>query len=76
MHQFFAGVIVAFAAMIIGSHFGKPTSPEMQELIERAKGKKIVVSKNVQVASSKHLNTETKAISQFVFHRSYATSIA
>lgn len=76
MHQFFAGVIVAFAAMIIGSHFGKPVSPEMQDMIERAKGKKIAVSKNVQVASSKHLNTETKAISQFVFHRRSATSMA
>lgn len=71
MHQFFAGVIVAFAAMIIGSQFGKPTSPEMKELMERAKGKRIDVSKNVQMASSKHLNTETKAVSQFVFQRRY-----
>lgn len=69
VHQFFAGVIVAFAAMIIGSQFGKPTSPEMCDLMERAKGKKINVSKNVQIASSKHLNTETKAISQFIFQR-------
>lgn len=76
MHQFFAGVIVAFAAMIIGSHFGKPVSPEMQDMIERAKGKKIAVSKNVQVATSKHLNTETKAISQFVFQRRSAASMA
>lgn len=72
MHQFFAGVIVSFLAMIIGSQFGKPTSPEMCELMERAKGKKIDVSKDVQVAASKHLNTETKAISQFVFNRKYA----
>lgn len=55
--------------MIIGSQFGKPTSPEMCDLIERAKGKKIAVSKNVQVASSKHLSTENKAITQFVFNR-------
>ena len=55
--------------MFIFSHFGKPTSPEMQDLVERAKGKKIAVSKKVQVASSKHLSTETKAISQFVFSR-------
>lgn len=71
IHQFFAGVIVAFAAMIIGSQFGKPTSPQMCELMERAKGKKIGVSKKVQVASSKHLHTETKAVSQFVFRRRY-----
>lgn len=76
IHQFFAGVIAAFAAMIIGSHFGKPTSPEMCELMERAKGKKINVSKNVQIASSKHLNTETKAISKFVFQRRYGNVTA
>ena len=57
--------------MIIGSQFGKPTSPQMCELMERAKGKKIDVSKKVQVASSKHLHTETKAVSQFVFQRKY-----
>ena len=68
-HQFFAGIIVSTLAMIIGSQFGKPTSPEMCDLMERAKGKKIAVSKNVQVASSKHLSTENKAITQFVFNR-------
>lgn len=69
IHQFLAGIIVSSLAMIIGSQFGKPTSPEMCDLIERAKGKKIAVSKNVQVASSKHLSTENKAITQFVFNR-------
>ncbi|MDD4200710.1 MAG: sodium/solute symporter, partial [Eubacteriales bacterium] len=68
-HQFFAGIIVSTLAMIIGSQFGKPTSPEMCDLMERAKGKKIAISKNVQVASSKHLSTENKAITQFVFNK-------
>ena len=58
--------------MIIFSNFGKPTSPEMKDLIERAKGKKITVSKKVQVASSKHLSTENKAITQFVFSKKMA----
>ena len=71
-HQFFAGLIASVAAMIIFSHFGKPTSPEMCDLVERAKGKKIAVSKNVQTASSKHLSTENKAITQFIFSRKYA----
>lgn len=71
-HQFFIGAVCSFAAMIIFSHFGKPTSPEMQDLVERAKGKKIDVSKKVQVASSKHLSTENKAITQFVFSRKAA----
>ena len=75
-HQMFVGLIAGCLAMIIGSQFGKPTSPEMCELMERAKGKKIDVSKDVQVASSKHLSTETKAISQFVFNRRYGSEMA
>jgi len=71
-HQFFAGIIASGLAMVIGSNFGKPTSPEMCDLVERAKGKKIAVSSKVQVASSKHLSTETKAITQFVFSRQAA----
>ena len=71
-HQFFVGVIASTLAMIIGSNFGKPTSPEMCDLMERAKGKKIAVSKKVQVASSKHLSTENKAITQFVFSKQAA----
>ncbi|HIU25590.1 MAG TPA: sodium/proline symporter [Candidatus Copromorpha excrementigallinarum] len=72
LHQFFIGALLSFIAMIIFSNFGKPTSPEMKDLIERAKGKKITVSKKVQVASSKHLSTENKAITQFVFSKKMA----
>lgn len=68
MHQFFAGIIVSWIAMIIGSRFGKPTSKEIQDLVERAKGKKANVSPKIQMATSKHLSTENKAISQFVFN--------
>lgn len=69
IHAFIAGLIPSFICMIIFSHFGKPTSPEMCELMERAKGKKIDVSKQVQVASSKQLSTESRAITQFVFNK-------
>ncbi len=68
-HQFFVGVIGSALAMIVGSHFGKPTSQEICDLMDRAKGKKVAVSKEVQVATSKHLSTETKAITQFVFSK-------
>lgn len=67
IHPFLAGVVVSTIAMIVGSQFGKPTSPEMKDLMDRAKGKKANVPKKVQVASSKHLNTENKVVSQFVF---------
>jgi len=72
MHQFFAGIILSWIAMIIGSRFGKPTSKEMQDLMERAKGKKANVSPKIQLATSKHLSTENKAISQYVFGNRYA----
>ena len=72
IHAFIAGVVPAWICMIIFSNFGKPTSPEMCDLIERAKGKKIDVSKQVEVAASKHLSTESKAITQFVFSRKSA----
>ena len=67
VHPFLAGVVVSFAAMIIGSQFGKPTSREMKDLVDRAKGTKAKVPPKVQVATSKHLTTENKAVSQFVF---------
>lgn len=67
IHQFFAGVILSWVAMIVGSRYGKPVSPEMQDLVERAKGKKANVSPKIQMATSKHLSTENKAVSQFVF---------
>lgn len=67
MHQFFAGIIVSWIAMIVGSRYGKPTSKDMQDLMERAKGKKVNVSPKIQAAASKHLSTENKAISQFMF---------
>ncbi len=66
MHQFFAGIILSWIAMIVGSNFGRPTSKEMHDLVERCKGKKANVSPKVQMATSKHLSTENKAISQFV----------
>ena len=72
IHAFIAGVVPAWICMIIFSNFGKPTSPEMCDLIERAKGKKIDVSKQVEVAASKQLSTESKAITQFVFSRKSA----
>lgn len=67
MHPFLAGVVISWIAMLIGSQFGKPTSSEMKDLMERAKGKKVKVSPKVQAATSKNLTTENKAVSQFVF---------
>jgi len=67
VHPFLAGVIISWIAMIIGSQFGKPTSPEMNELVNRAKGKRADVSPKMQAAASSNLTAENKAVSQFVF---------
>ena len=72
IHAFIAGIVPSWICMLVFSNFGKPTSPEMCELMDRAKGKKIDVSKQVQVASSKQLSTESKAITQFVFSKKSA----
>lgn len=69
LHQMLAGLICSVIAYVVGSKFGKPTSPEMCELMDRAKGTKIEVSSSVQAAQSKHLAVETKAITQFVFNK-------
>lgn len=69
LHQMLIGIVISTLCYIIFSNFGKPTSQEMCDLMERAKGTKINVSQNVQVAQSKHLASETKAISQFVFNK-------
>jgi sodium/proline symporter len=67
LHQFFIGIVLSWIAMLVGSSFGKPVSPEMRQLMDRAKGTKANVPPKVQAAASKHLSTETKVISQFLF---------
>jgi len=70
-HSFLAGVVVSIIAMFIGSQFGKPTTPEMMDLMDRAAAKNAKVSPKLEVAASKYLATENKAISQFVFSTNY-----
>ncbi|MEA4922268.1 MAG: sodium/proline symporter [Eubacteriaceae bacterium] len=67
IHAFLAGVVVSWIAMIIGSQFGKPTSSEMKDLMDRCKGKRGDVSPKVHAAASNSLTSENKAVSQFVF---------
>ncbi|MEG0829571.1 MAG: sodium/proline symporter [Anaerovoracaceae bacterium] len=69
VHPFLAGVAVSWLAMIIGSQFGKPTSKEMCDIVDRAAGTKAKVPPKLQAATSKHLNGENQAVSQFVFAR-------
>lgn len=65
-HPFLAGVVVSSIAMFIGSQFGKPTSPEIMDLMDRAAAKNAKVSPKLQGAASKNLATEARAVSQFM----------
>ncbi len=67
MHAFLAGLIPSIIAMIIGSQFGKPTSSEMKDLMDRCRGKRGDVSPKIHAAASSNLTSENKAVSQFVF---------
>ncbi|MDD5986992.1 MAG: hypothetical protein PUC26_04135, partial [Eubacteriales bacterium] len=64
---FLAGLIPSIIAMIIGSQFGKPTSSEMKDLMDRCRGKRGDVSPKIHAAASSNLTSENKAVSQFVF---------
>lgn len=67
IHAFLAGLIPSIIAMIIGSQFGKPTSSEMKDLMDRCRGKRGDVSPKIHAAASSNLTSENKAVSQFVF---------
>jgi sodium/proline symporter len=71
---FFAGAIVSIIAMIVGSQFGKKTTPEMIALIDKAAAKNAKVAPKLQTASSKHLASEGKAIAQFIRSRELTTT--
>ncbi|MEG1584986.1 MAG: hypothetical protein RR361_08045, partial [Anaerovorax sp.] len=60
------GVIISIIAMIVGSQFGKPTSPEIIELMDKAAAKHAKISPKLEGAASKNLATEGKAVSQFI----------
>lgn len=70
MHPFFAGVLVSCIAMYVGSHFGKKPTKEILDLMDQVPGKKMAnVSPKIQTASSKHLATESRAVSQFLMNK-------
>ena len=57
--------------MFVFSHFGKPTAPEMCDLIDKAAAKHIFASAKLEGASSKYLATEGKAIANFIKDSAY-----
>lgn len=71
VHAFLAGVVISIIAMIIGSQFGKPTSPEMVALVEKSKGKKAEISPKIQAATSTQMSAENNAVSKFIAQNDY-----
>lgn len=64
---FFAGAILSVVGMVIGSQFGRKTTPEMMTLMDRASGKHARIPAPVLDASTKRLSTEAKSVSGFLF---------
>lgn len=71
IHPYFIGVILSSICMFVFSHFGKPTAPEMCDLIDKAAAKHIFASAKLEGASSKYLATEGKAVASFIKDSAY-----
>ncbi|WZL72358.1 sodium/proline symporter [Clostridiaceae bacterium 35-E11] len=70
MHPFFAGLIVSIISMLIFSNFGKKTSPEMEEILDRV-ACKTKIPAGIASANFKELAPETSAVSQFIMKSNY-----
>jgi sodium/proline symporter len=69
-HEFFAGVIVSWAAMIIGSQFGKGTPKEILDLVDRA-GCNIKLPAGLATVNYKQLAPETAGVLSFLKESAY-----
>jgi len=74
LHQFFAGLIVSIPAMIIGSQFGKPTSPEIRDLVDRASCK-MKIPAGLATANFKQIAPETNGVLTFLKHSDYMKQV-
>lgn len=70
MHPFFAGLLVSIAAMLIFTNFGKKTTPEMEDILDRV-ACKTKLPAGIATANFKNLAPETSAVSTFVVNSSY-----
>lgn len=66
VHSFLIGVVVSWIAMIIGSNFGRPTTPKMEILVKRSAGTKANVSPKLQAATSTQMSAENNVVSTFL----------
>jgi sodium/proline symporter len=69
-HEFFAGIIVSWAAMLIGSRFGKRPPKEVQDLVDRA-ACKIKLPAGLATVNYKHLAPETAGVLNYLKNSSY-----
>jgi sodium/proline symporter len=70
MHEFFAGIIVSWIAMFIGSQFGKPTPKEVLDLVDRA-GCNIKLPAGLATVNYKQIAPETAGVLSFLKESTY-----
>ncbi len=74
MHQFFMGLIVSTILMIVCSQFGKPTSQEMKDLMDRASCK-MDIPNGLAGANFKQIAPETNGVISFLKESDYMKQV-
>ena len=70
MHPFLAGLIISIIFMFIFSNFGKKTSREMEEILDRV-ACKTKIPASIEVTNFKELAPETRGVSNFIMKSNY-----
>src|SRR5690625_6942910 len=65
IHPFLAGLLISIIGMIVGNLFGKPPTPEMEEVFEEAKGAR-TLPKKVEQNIAQDIGPEAMVIADFI----------
>jgi|SRR5690625_29016 len=65
IHPFLAGLLISIIGMIVGNLFGKPPTPEMEEVFEEAKGPRRL-PKKVEQNIAQDIGPEARVIADFM----------
>src|SRR5699024_9039526 len=67
-HPFLAGLLVSIIGMIVGTYFGKPPTPDMEEVFEKAKGPRNL-PKKVEKNIAQDIAPEASVIADFMKYK-------
>jgi sodium/proline symporter len=73
-HEFFAGLIVSWVAMLIGSQFGKKTPDDILDLVDRASCN-IKLPAGLATINAKQIAPETAGVLDFIKNSSYMQEV-